>query len=166
MTAAFLLALFLLTGLSIWIAIRQHQENALQGRVIEATSCGVLVTDATLPHHPIIYANPAFLLLTGYAEYEVLGQTTAILNGPETDRGSIEKLALALQDGRACRVSLQQYRKNGTSFWNEVTLSPMEDRTGRVRSVVWVMDDASHRRRADAELQNMPSPMFLCDVAL
>lgn len=166
MTAAFLLVLFLLTGLSIWIAIRQHQENALQARIIEATNCGILVTDATLPHHPIIYANPAFLLLTGYAEYEVLGQTTAILNGPETDRGSIEKLALALQDGRACRVSLRQYRKNGTSSWNEVTLSPMEDRAGRVRSVVWVVGDVSHRRQVEAELQKMPSPMFLCDVAL
>lgn len=166
MTAAVLLVLFVLAGLSLWIAIRQHRKNTLQGRVIEATSCGVLVTDATLPHHPIIYANPAFLLSTGYAEYEVLGQTTAILNGPETDRGSIEKLALALQDGRACRVSVQQYRKNGTSFWNEVTLSPMEDRTGRLRSVVWVMNDVSRRRQADEELQRMPSPMFLCDVAL
>jgi PAS domain S-box-containing protein len=166
MTAALLLVLFLLAGLSIWIAIRQHQENALQARVIEATNCGILVTDATLPHHPIIYANQAFLLSTGYAEHEVLGQTTAILNGPETDRGSIEKLALALQDGRACRVSLRQYCKNGTSLWNEVTLSPMEDRTGRVRSVVWVVGDVSHRRQAEVELQKMPSLMFLCDVAL
>lgn len=166
MAAAFLLALFLLTCLSIWIAIRQHQENARQAKIIEATNCGILVTDATLPHHPIIYVNPAFLLLTGYAEHEVLGHTTAILNGAETDRGSIEKLALALQDRRACRVSLRQYRKNGTSFWNEVTLSPMEDPTGRIRSVVWVMNDASRRRQAEAELQQMPSPKFLCDVAL
>jgi PAS domain S-box-containing protein len=165
MTAAFL-ALLLLTGLLIWIAIRQHQENARQARVIEATNCSILVTDATLPHHPIIYANPAFLLLTGYAEHEVLGQTTAILNGPETDRGSIEKLALALQDGRACRVSLRQYRKNGTSLWSEVMLSPMEDRTGRVQSVVWVMSDVSRRRQAEVELQQMPSPLFLCEVAM
>ncbi len=166
MTAAFLLTLFLLTCLSIWIAIQQHQESARRARIIEATNCGILVTDATLPHHPIIFANPAFLLLTGYAEHEVLGQTTAILNGPETDRGAIEKLALALQDGRACRVSMRQYRKNGTSLWNEVTLSPMEDRTGRIRSVIWVMDDVSRRRWAAADLQQMPSPMFLCDVAL
>lgn len=164
MTTVIFLVSLVVTGLLVWIIIRQHQENALQSRVIEATNCGVLVTDATLPHHPIISSNPAFRLLTGYAEYEVLGQTTAMLAGPETDRASIEKLGLALQDGRACRVSLRHYRKNGTSFWNDVTLSPVEDQTGRVRSVVWVMSDISPLRQGGAELQKMPSPTFLCDV--
>ena len=55
-------------------------------------------------HHPIVYVNPAFLLLTGYTEQEVIGQTTSILTGPDTDRASMEKLAMALQDGWACRV--------------------------------------------------------------
>ncbi|MBX3333813.1 MAG: PAS domain S-box protein [Nitrospira sp.] len=164
MTAVIFLVLLLLVGLLFWIAIRQHQENVLQARVIAATNCGVLVTDATLPHHPILYANPAALLLTGYAEYDVVGQTTAMLNGPGTDRGAIEKLALALQDGRACRVSLRHYRKNGTSFWNEVTLSPIEDQTGHVRSVIWIMSDVSQLRQMEAERhRKMPSSTVLCD---
>lgn len=166
MTAVIFLVLLLLVGLSLWIAIRQHKENVLQARVIAAANCGVLVTDATLPHHPIIYANPAVLSLTGYAEYDVVGQTTAMLNGPRTDRGAIEKLALALQDGRACRVSLRHYRKNGTSFWNEVTLSPIEDQTGRVRSVIWIMSDVSHLRQREAERhRKTPSSTVLCDFA-
>ncbi len=166
MTAGIFLVSLVLVGLSLWIAIRQHRESVLQSRVIAATNCGVLVTDATLPHHPVIYANPAVLLLTGYAEYDVVGQTTAILNGPGTDRGAIEKLALALQDGRACRVSLRHYRKDGTPFWNEVTLSPIEDRTGRVRSVIWVMSDVSHLRQVEAEHHSqIPPSTFLCDLA-
>jgi PAS domain S-box-containing protein len=163
MTAGLFLGLLLLVGLSLWIAIREHRENVLKSRVIAATNCGVLVTDAMLPHHPVIYVNPSFLLLTGYAEHDVVGQTTAILNGPATDRASIEKLALALQDGRACRVSLRQYRKNGTSFWNEVTLSPIEDRTGRVRSVIWVMRDVSRLLREDTGVHQALSPTLLCD---
>lgn len=166
MTAVIFLVLLLLVGLSLWIAIRQHRETVLQSRVVAATNCGVLVTDATLPHHPIIYANPAVLLLTGYAEYDVVGQTTAILNGPGTDRGAIEKLALALQDGRACRLSLRHYRKDGTSFWNEVTLSPIEDRAGRVRSVIWVMNDVSYLRQVEADRHSKMRPStFLCDLA-
>ncbi|MBK9306805.1 MAG: PAS domain S-box protein [Nitrospira sp.] len=166
MTAVIFLVLLLLVGLSLWIAIRQHRENVLQARVIAATNCGVLVTDATLLHHPIIYANPAVLSLTGYAESDLVGQTTAMLNGPGTDRGAIEKLALALQDGRSCRVSLRQYRKNGTSFWNEVTLSPIEDRTGRLRSVIWIMNDVSHLRQVEAERhRKMASSTVLCDFA-
>ncbi|MDH4082892.1 MAG: PAS domain S-box protein [Nitrospira sp.] len=165
MTAGLFLGLLLLVGLSLWIAIREHRENVLKSRVIAATNCGVLVTDATLPHYPVIYVNPSFLSLTGYAEHDVVGQTTAILNGPATDRASIEKLAWALQDGRACRVSLRQYRKNGTSFWNEVTLSPIEDRTGRVRSVIWVMRDVSRLLQAETGVHKVPSPTFLCDLA-
>ncbi|MDH4301957.1 MAG: PAS domain S-box protein [Nitrospira sp.] len=165
MTAGLFLGLLLLVGLSLWFAIRQYQENDLKSRVIAATNCSVLVTDAALPHHPVIYANPAFRLLTGYAEHELLGQTTAILSGPATDRASIEKLALALQDGRACRVSLRHYRKNGTPFWNEVTLSPIEDRTGHVRSVIWVMRDVSRVLQAETGVQKVPSPTFLCDLA-
>ena len=165
MTAGLFLGLFLLVGLFLWIAIREHRENVLKSKVIAATNCGVLVTDTTLPHHPVIYVNPSFLLLTGYAEHDVIGQTTAILNGPRTDRASIEKLALALQDGRACRVSLRHYRKNGTSFWNEVTLSPIEDLTGRVRSVIWVMRDMSRLLQAETGVHNVSSPTFLCDLA-
>ncbi|MGE0470742.1 MAG: PAS domain S-box protein [Nitrospira sp.] len=163
MTAGLFLGLLLLVGLSLWIAIRERRENVLKSRVIAATNCGVLVTDAMLPHHPVIYVNPSFLLLTGYAEHDVVGQTTAILTGPATDRASIEKLALALQDGRACRVSLRHYRKNGTSFWNEVTLAPIEDRTGRVRSVIWVMRDVSRLLREESGVHQALSPTFLCD---
>ena len=165
MTAGLFLGLLLLVGFSLWFAIRQYQENVLKSRVIAATNCSVLVTDATLPHHPVLYVNHAFLSLTGYAEQDVVGQTTVILNGPATDRVSIEKLALALQDGRECRVSLRHYRKNGTSFWNEVTLSPIQDRRGRVRSVIWVMRDVSRLLQVQAELHQMPSSTFLCDLA-
>jgi PAS domain S-box-containing protein len=143
MTAGLFLGLFLFLSFILWILIRQRQENVLHSTILATTKCSVLVTDATLPQHPIVYVNPAFLFLTGYAEQEVIGQTTSILTGPDTDRASMEKLAMALQDGRACRVRLCHYRKNGTSFWNDVSLAPVKDRLGRVTSVVWTMSEAS-----------------------
>ncbi len=145
MTAGLFLGLLLFLSFFLWIFIRQRQENVLNSAVIAATNCSVLVTDAALPHHPIVYVNPAFLLLTGYGEKEVIGQRTSILTGPNTDRGSMEKLAMALQDGWACRVRLCHYRKNGTSFWNDVSLSPVKDRLGRVTSIVWTMSEVSQR---------------------
>jgi PAS domain S-box-containing protein len=123
--------------------IRQRQENVLNSTVIAATNCGVLVTDARVSHHPIVYVNPAFLVLTGYAEQEVIGQTTSILTGPDTDRASLEKLAMALQDGWACRVRICHCRKSGTSFLSDISLSPVKDRLGRVTSVVWTMSEVS-----------------------
>lgn len=163
MTAGLLLGLLLLLSLVLWLVLRLRQENLMKSRVIEATNCGVLVTDATFPHHPVSYVNSGFLALTGYGEQEVLGQTTAILNGLETDRASLEKLGLALQDGRACRVCLRHYRKNGTWFWNEVTLSPVKDQAGRLSSVIWVMTDVSHVHELETELRSMPPLSILCD---
>ena len=163
MAAGLFLGMLLLLSLSLWHALRLQRENNLRSQVIEATKCGVLVTDATLPHHPIRQVNGAFLALTGYAEHEVLGQTSTIFCGPDTDRASMETLGLALQDGWACRVCIRHYRKNGTAFWNEVMLSPMKDRAGRLTEVIWIMRDVSHIRELEADLTGRPSPTLLCE---
>lgn len=163
MAAGLFLGILLLLSLSLWRVLRLQRENLLKAQVIEATQCGVLVTDATLPHHPIRQVNGAFLALTGYAEHEVLGQTNTILSGPDTDRASMEKLELALQDGWACRVCVRHHRKDGTSFWNEVTLSPIKDRAGRLITVIWIMRDISHVRALEADRSGRPSPSVLCE---
>jgi PAS domain S-box-containing protein len=163
MAAGLFLGMLLLLSLSLWRVLRLQRENLLKAQVIEATKCGVLVTDATLPHHPIRQVNGAFLALTGYAEHEVLGQTSTILSGADTDRASMEKLGLALQDGWACRVSVRHHRKDGTSFWNEVTLSPIKDRAGRLTTVIWIMRDISHVRALEADRSGRPSPTLLCE---
>ncbi|MBX3349081.1 MAG: PAS domain S-box protein, partial [Nitrospira sp.] len=163
MVAGLFLGILLLLSLSLWRVLRLQRENRLKAQVIEATTCGVLVTDATLPHHPIRQVNGAFLALTGYAEHEVLGQTNTILNGPDTDRASMEKLELALQDGWACRVCVRHHRKDGRSFWNEVTLSPIKDRAGRLITVIWIMRDISHVRALEADRSGRPSPTVLCE---
>jgi PAS domain S-box-containing protein len=155
-TVLFTGSALVLLGIALRRLLRLRQDCLFQSKVIAATSCGVVVTDATEPRHPVIYVNPAFRLLTGYADVDILGQSTAILAGSETDRASVEKLSLALQDGRACRVRLLHYRKNGTSFWNEITLSPVKDRAGRVTSVIWVMSDVTQRREAEAIQTDTP----------
>ena len=166
MTSGLLAGSLLLLGISLWRLIRQRQDCFLKSKVIAATSCSVVVTDAAVPRHPVIYVNPAFRLLTGYADEDVVGQSLSFLNGPQTDRGVIEKLAMTIQDGRACRVCLRHYRKNGTPFWNEVTLSPVKDKAGRVTQFIWVMSDVSHRRQAEAILHEPQDlPTLLPDLA-
>ena len=147
------IALVLLAGIAVQRFLRQRRDCLLQSKIIASANCCVAVTDATAPRHPIVYVNPAFRLMTGYAESDLLGQTMAILAGPETDRASLDKVAVALQDGRAGRICLRHYRKNGTPFWNEITLSPFKDRTGRVTSVVWVMADVTQRRQEERAIR-------------
>ena len=139
----------LLLGIAVWRLVRQRRECRFQSKVIAATGCGVVMTDARAPHHPVIRVNPAFRLLTGYTDTEIVGKPMAFLAGPETDRASVEKLELALQQGRACRVCLLHYRKDGTPFLNEITLSPVKGRTGRLTAMVWVMIDVTRCPREE-----------------
>ncbi|MDH4154905.1 MAG: PAS domain S-box protein [Nitrospira sp.] len=163
MAAGLFLGMLLLLSLALWRVFRLQRENLRKAQVIEGTQCGVLVTDATLPHHPIREVNGAFLALTGYAEYELIGQTCTILSGPDTDRASMETLGLGLQDGWACRVCVRHYRRDGTSFWNEVTLSPIKDRAGRLTEVIWIMRDVSHVRALEADRSGRLAPTLLCE---
>lgn len=164
MAAGLFLGMLVLLSLSLWRVLGLQRENRLKTKVVEATKCGVLVTDATLPHHPICQVNGAFLALTGYAEHEILGQTSMILSGPETDRASMETLGLALQDGWSCRVCLRHYRRDGTLFWNEVMLSPVKDRAGRLTEVIWIMRDVSQIRELEADRRGARRPP--CCVSL
>jgi len=160
-TGNLLLGSALLSGAALWAFVRERRRSFLQSRVIAATNSGVLVTDATVPRHPIIQANPAFRLLTGYAESEILGQSTHFLDGTHTDRTAIEKIGLALQDSRACRVIARHYRKNGTPFWNEITLSPVKNRAGTVIQFIWVMNDVTQRQQAEEALKYTHDPSHL-----
>ncbi|MEQ1795900.1 MAG: PAS domain S-box protein [Nitrospira sp.] len=155
---ALLIGTVSLFALLLWQLLRTRRDNFLQSRVIAATSSSVLVTDATVPRHPIVAVNPAFRLLTGYADDDVLGQSTQMLHGLHTDRSAIEKIGLAMQDGRACRVTIRHYRKNGTPFWNDVTISPVKNRAGTITQYIWVMSDATQRQQAEEALKDSHDP--------
>lgn len=155
---ALLLMTLLLLGVVLWRLFRQQQDGFLKSKVISATGCSIVVTDATVPRHPIVYANPAFRLLTGYADEELIGQSLSLLHGPQTDRATTDKLAMTMQEGRACRVLARHYRKQSAPFWNEVTLSPVKNRAGRVMEYVWVMSDVTQRHQAEEARKDVPEP--------
>lgn len=153
MTTGLLLGLLLLCSCFVWWMIVQRRECLFKSKIIAAANTAVMVTDATSPDHPIVYVNPEFTVLTGYHATEVMGRTMTFLTGVETERGAVEKLAMGLEDGRTCRVCLRHYRKDGSTFWNEVTLSPVSNRAGDVIAVIWVMHDVSAHRQVEGRLQ-------------
>jgi diguanylate cyclase (GGDEF)-like protein/PAS domain S-box-containing protein len=121
-------------------------------RLVESSPEGVVLVDAQNPDHPVIYANPGFQALTGYSADELLGRNLRLLQGDDRDQDGRQRLREALGRGESCRVLLRNYRKDGTVFWNEMTVSPLLGADGRVTHFAGHHRDAGERLRIDPKL--------------
>jgi PAS domain S-box-containing protein len=143
-----------LAGVMVDITAAKAAEETirLRDRAVEAISEGIVMTDARQPDHSIVYVNPAFQELTGYPTAEILGRNCRFLQGPDTDPAAVAELRDAIRDERAATVELLNYRKDGSPFWNRLSLSPVRDARGTLTHFVGVQLDVTERRRAVAEL--------------
>ncbi|MCI00598.1 phototropin-2-like, partial [Trifolium medium] len=89
-----------------------------------------VVSDATKPDCPILYASSGFFTMTGYSSKEVIGRNCRFLQGPETDMNEVAKIRDATKNGRSYCGRLLNYKKNGTPFWNLLTVTPIKDDRG------------------------------------
>ncbi len=135
---------------------RKRAEEALRLRdmAIAASSNGIVITDPSQPDNPITYVNPAFERISGYSAQEVLGRNCRLLQGTDREQPALAELRAALQEGRGCQAVLRNYKKNGTLFWNQLSISPVRDEEGHLVSLVGVQNDVTERRRAEEALRD------------
>lgn len=117
-----------------------------------ASEAPMVMTDPARPDNPIVFANDAFCRLTGYAAEDVLGRNCRFLQGPDTDPAAIAQVRDAVAQGESLRVDLLNYRKDGLPFWNAMTLSPVRDEAGSVRSYFAVLTDVTRTHRTERAL--------------
>jgi diguanylate cyclase (GGDEF)-like protein/PAS domain S-box-containing protein len=134
-------------------AQQQLKEKAaqieLQVSALEAARHGIVITDATQPELPIVYVNPAFQELTGYSAQEALGRNCRFLQGPDTDMAARKIIRQSHAKGEPARVVLESYRKDGTRFWNDLSIAPVQDNDGTVSHFIYVEDDITDRCRSE-----------------
>ena len=123
----------------------------LLDRAVAASSNGIVITDPNAPDDPIVYVNPAFERISGYAAEEVGGRNCRFLQGEDHDQPALDELREALREERECRVVLKNYRKDGTPFWNELYVSPVQDEEGKLTNFVGIQNDITQRRRTEEE---------------
>ncbi|MGO8855309.1 MAG: diguanylate cyclase domain-containing protein [Steroidobacteraceae bacterium] len=121
-------------------------------RLLESSPEGVVMVDARTPEHPVVYVNPGFETLTGYAAADLIGKNLRLLQADDRDQDARHRLREALGKGEPCRVLLRNYRKDGTVFWNEMSILPMRDADGRVTHFAGHHRDAGERLRIDPKL--------------
>jgi len=111
-----------------------------------------VLTSPALPDNPIVYANAAFFELSGYSEGEIIGFNCRFLQGPGTDRAEVARLKEAIKRELPIQVTLLNYRKDGSTFWNELTVAPVRDKSGAVTHFVAVQTDVTALKETEAAL--------------
>nr|AHZ63875.1 phototropin [Pseudolycopodiella caroliniana]AML78900.1 putative LOV domain-containing protein [Pseudolycopodiella caroliniana] len=102
-----------------------------------------VVSDATKPDYPILYASAGFFSMTGYSTKEVIGRNCRFLQGAGTDPADVSKIREALKAGSGYCGRLLNYKKDGTPFWNLLTITPIKDDKGNILKFIGMQVEVS-----------------------
>jgi PAS domain S-box-containing protein len=125
----------------------------LRDRALEAISVGVFLLDLCRPNTPIIDVNPAFERITGYARNELLGRSYDLLHGPDSNPATIAEIREAIRQKRAWSGEVLNYRKDGSPWWNELSLGPVPDAANQVIHFVGVHRDTTQRKHLEEQFR-------------
>jgi len=103
----------------------------------------MLITDATKPDNPIVFANDKFERMTLYPAEHILGRNCRFLQGKYTDRATVKKLRQAIDAAHSIEVELLNYRKDGVAFWNRFVTLPVFGRSKKVTHFIAIQKNVS-----------------------
>lgn len=126
-------------------------------RAVECARNGIVLTDPALPDNPIVYANPAFMELTGYSHDEILGKNCRFLQGQDIHQENTAIIKEAIASQKAVTTVIRNYTKSGTLFYNELTVSPVHDASGKLVNFIGVQNDVTARFELEKRMSDFYS---------
>lgn len=123
----------------------------LPARTMDESPVGVSIADATHTDDPLIYVNDEFCALTGYSREEILGRNCRFLQGEATDEDTVAAIRDAIESQEAITTELRNYRKDGSMFWNRLSITPVESESGTVTHFLGFQEDVSVRKLYEHE---------------
>ncbi len=145
--------LYLLISRSLDAARSSADAIRLRDQAIESSVNAVVIAAYAADSAAIVYVNPAFERITGFAAAEVLGRDCLFLHGADGDQPGLHNLRLVLREQRDGSGVVRNYRKDGTQFWNEIHLSPVRDSEDVVTHYVGILNDVTDAKRYQEELE-------------
>lgn len=130
---------------------------------VDQVQGGVTIADARKPGWPLVYVNAGFERLTGYRADEALGQSCHFLQGSDTEQYEVALLREALEQGRDCRVTLRNYRRDGAMFWNTLSLTAVRNAAGELTHFIGVQQDVTALVMVDQHLRESKLDVYSMD---
>ncbi|MDD0971379.1 MULTISPECIES: PAS domain-containing protein [Pseudomonas] len=135
--------------------------------VINASNDGIVVAEKEGDQDNIlIYVNPAFEKMTGYTREEILYQDCRFLQAGDRDQTSLALIREALQNGGSCREILRNYRKDGTPFWNELSLSTVKNADDGLTYFVGVQKDVTVQVKAQQRVVQLEAQVAALEAEI
>ncbi|MER2491824.1 ATP-binding protein [Catenovulum sediminis] len=144
---------FILVGSDVTKTHKIEQDLHIRQRAIEAASTGIIIVDAKQADLPVIYVNAAFEKITGYTKEEVLGKNCRFLQGEATSKQALTKISNALNTQSKIDIRVENYRKNGELFYNQLSITPVHNIQGEVTHFLGIQSDISAQVFAEIKLQ-------------
>jgi PAS domain S-box-containing protein len=123
----------------------KHQLDWLD-KILEFMYAGVLITDPLQPDNPIIHCNSKFSEITGYTKEEILGKNCRFLQGENSEKETINKIRQAIKNKKPGTFSITNYKKDGTTFLNELHLSPIFNSKKMLINFVGIQHDITNKK--------------------
>ena len=121
-------------------------------RIVDASEDGIVVAEQEGDENILIYVNRGFERLTGYSADEILYRDCRFLQNDDRDQEALQSIREALKEGRPSREVLRNYRKDGSLFWNELSITPVYDEDDKLMYYIGVQKDVSERVEAQMAL--------------
>ena len=116
---------------------------------------GVILSDPDLPDSPIVYANKAFETLTGYSQEETIGFNCRFLQANDQNQEASKQISEAMKNQESIEVTIRNYKKDGTLFYNRLKITPLLDKKGRIIYYLGVQYDMTEQVEANNEIREL-----------
>jgi phosphoserine phosphatase RsbU/P len=127
--------------------------NKLLAETLDHTGIGIVITDPNQKDNPIIYHNKGFEILTGYEHNEIIGRNCRFLQGPFTNQDTTKRIREKVGKKEEVKIDILNYRKDQTTFWNELSINPVFNEQGDIRHFIGIQKDETRRKLLELELQ-------------
>ncbi|WP_338739552.1 PAS domain-containing protein [Haloplanus salilacus] len=124
---------------------------SLSAHTMDATPIGISVADATRDDEPLVYVNEGFVELTGYSRDETLGRNCRFLQGEGTSEETVAEIRAAIDANEPLTTDVRNYRKDGSMFWNRLSIEPIRADDGTVTHFLGFQEDVSDEKLYERE---------------
>ena len=126
---------------------------------IEASNDGIVVAEQEGDDSILIYANPAFERLTGYSADEILYRDCRFLQADDRKQPGVQAIRQAIREKRPCREVVRNYRKDGSVFWNELSITPVFNEADELTYFIGIQKDVTAQVQAYDRLRELESQL-------